>query len=148
MIPLRTRCRASAHARSGRPTITNAGMPFVTSRLDLDPPRLEADERMRDSRVRARFAATAETVTGASSLRDEIATCRPQQGSRPEEQALMAMSRYASVESADPRRVRQPRHEMLVDSAVRRCELRTQRHSRKPVSDRLGLIRGSVAGAS
>ena len=31
MIPLRTRCRASAHARSGRPTITNAGMPFVTS---------------------------------------------------------------------------------------------------------------------
>src|SRR5690242_14930065 len=29
-MPLRTRCRASAHARSGRPTITNAGRPSRT----------------------------------------------------------------------------------------------------------------------
>src|SRR4051812_30096031 len=30
-MPLRTRCRASAHARSGRPTMTKDGAPFLTS---------------------------------------------------------------------------------------------------------------------
>src|SRR5713101_122357 len=29
-MPLLTRCRASLHARSGRPTITNAGVPSLT----------------------------------------------------------------------------------------------------------------------
>ena len=44
----RTRAFASWHARSARPTIANAGMPVLDVRLDLDPARVDADERVRD----------------------------------------------------------------------------------------------------
>ena len=47
--PLRTRCFASWHARSARPTIENDGL--LTRAhvcLDLDASGLEADERERD----------------------------------------------------------------------------------------------------
>ena len=47
-MPLRTRSFASWHARSASPTIANAGTPLLEVRLDLDPARIEADERVGD----------------------------------------------------------------------------------------------------
>ena len=46
--PLRTRSFASWQARSASPTIANDGRASCEVGLDLDPARLEADERMRD----------------------------------------------------------------------------------------------------
>ena len=47
-IPLRTRSFASWQARSASPTIANDGARELQVRLDLDPARVEPDERMRD----------------------------------------------------------------------------------------------------
>ena len=47
-MPLRTRSFASWQARSARPTIVNDGEPALDVRLDLDPARIDADERVGD----------------------------------------------------------------------------------------------------
>ena len=47
-MPLRTRSFASWQARSARPTIANDGSAALQVRLDLDPARIEPDERMGD----------------------------------------------------------------------------------------------------
>ena len=56
-IPLRTRCFASWQARSASPTIVNAGYAELDVRLDLDPARVEADERVGE-RPREHFTQT------------------------------------------------------------------------------------------
>ena len=47
-MPLRTRSLASWQARSARPTIVNAGVALLDVRLDVDPARIDADERVSD----------------------------------------------------------------------------------------------------
>ena len=47
-MPLRTRSFASWHARSASPTIANDGSTLLQVRLDLDPARIDADERVGD----------------------------------------------------------------------------------------------------
>ncbi len=68
-MPLRTRCRASAHARSGRPTIAKEGRAvLVDVGLDLDAARLEADECVGDRACEHASTLRGETVTTSSSL--------------------------------------------------------------------------------
>ena len=68
-IPERTRSRASWQARSARPTIAKPGNAVADVRLDVDPPRLETDERMRDRACKHTSTLRAEAVTPSCRVR-------------------------------------------------------------------------------
>ena len=71
-MPALTRCRASAHARSGRPTIDEGRQAVLDVSLHLDAPRLEADERMRDCACKHAADATRRVCTRLSSLLHDL----------------------------------------------------------------------------
>ncbi len=72
--PLRTRCFASWQARSASPTIAKPGTARLDVRLDLDPARLEADERMGDRAREHPADGRRGGVTVGSRLRNKRAT--------------------------------------------------------------------------
>ena len=68
-MPLRTRSFASWHARSASPTMANDGSAALEVRLDLDPARIDADERMGDGACEHMVTLGGRCVTCLSRLR-------------------------------------------------------------------------------